>query len=117
MLGEDPVASALVTFADSLTPGTSWEDSATELLRILNAQVDRDLRNRETWPADPRALGAHIARVDSELREVGILVERLRAKKHGGPRRIRIAHMQRQGGLFDDAKLLKQMESDGELEE
>jgi hypothetical protein len=77
---DDPVASALASFADDHPNG--WRGSMTALLELLGAHAGETIRRAREWPATPQALANAIDRCVPLLREKGVMIERHRS--HAG---------------------------------
>ena len=83
----DVVAAALMVFMEKRK---EWEGTASELLSALRDTADGERidTHAKRWPKAPNSLSRHLNEVRTNLAEVGIMVELLRAAD--GKRRIRI---------------------------
>jgi hypothetical protein len=78
-----------------LEDGTTWTDTATNLLEKMNGLVGEATRNDKAWPRSGRAFGNILRRLASNLRESGVVVEfKERRQPETGNRLIEI----RKGG-------------------
>jgi hypothetical protein len=73
-LEESPVAQVLIENA-SLGGLRGWTASATEMLRDLNSDTPRRMKNLARWPKSARELGNELRRIAPLLRTRGISVE------------------------------------------
>jgi putative DNA primase/helicase len=77
VVGNDVVASALVSFADGHPNG--WRGSMTALLELLGSHAGETVRRAREWPATPRALSNDLDRSAPLLRDKGITIDRGRS--------------------------------------
>ena len=83
VIDASPVASAV---RDLMRSRPSWEGTATKLLGELGELAGDSVTKAKGWPANPRALGAQLNRINSALRPAGIVLD----KETSGRRWIRI---------------------------
>lgn len=81
-LESNPVAQALLAAAgldaaeeSKRNEPWTWEGTATDLLRLVNQQVDEQTQRRKEWPKTPRALSSRIRRAAPLLRQAGLDVD------------------------------------------
>ena len=71
------VATAVIEFMDSRE---EWEGTATELLNELEQIAEEILKiktkNNRSWPAAPNSLSRRLNEVKTNLRQIGIIIER-----------------------------------------
>jgi hypothetical protein len=79
MVGDDPLASALIEIAGR----DDWRGSAAELLAELEGLVPERYRKLRAWPKTPSGLGGQLKRLAPALRRVGVAVESGREPDHG----------------------------------
>jgi hypothetical protein len=75
-LEASPVATAIMEFMNSRT---KWEGTATELLNELEPFAESlkiKTKNNRLWPSAPNSLSRRLNEVKTNLREVGIIIER-----------------------------------------
>jgi hypothetical protein len=75
-LEASPVATAIMEF---MNYRTEWEGTATELLNELEAAAGSlkiNIKNNRLWPSAPNSLSRRLNEVKTNLREVGIIIER-----------------------------------------
>jgi hypothetical protein len=72
VLEGSPVAAALRTF---LAKRQEFQGTATELLKLLEAEAGEKTVKLKAWPSTPRALGGQIRRLAPNLRAAGIDVD------------------------------------------
>jgi hypothetical protein len=79
VLEASPVAAAIMNFMRSRKDGDEWIGTATELLDELE-QVAETLKiktkNNRAWPSAPNSLSRRLNEVKTNLREIGIIIER-----------------------------------------
>ena len=67
------VAPAIRAVAEKVaTDEGGWTGKASELLKLMNEQVDDAIRRQDEWPRSPQALRNHLNRIAPNLREIGI---------------------------------------------
>ena len=66
----------------------SWEGTAGELLKVLNAAVSEEARKARSWPETPRGLSGALRRAAPGLRKLGLMVELGRRENNKGRRRL-----------------------------
>ena len=96
VIDASPVASAV---RDLMRSRPTWEGTATELLAELGGIAGDSATKAKGWPANPRALGARLNRINSALRPAGIVLD----KEVSGRRRIRISVQSEKGCNFAPA--------------
>jgi hypothetical protein len=69
----DQVATAVETFL--LRHRNGWDGSVTELLRLLNEQVEDAVREGKEWPKAANKLVGRLQRAATPLRKTGIMIE------------------------------------------
>jgi hypothetical protein len=75
-LEASPVATAIMKFMNSRT---KWEGTATELLNELEEVAESlkiKTKNNRLWPSAPNSLSRRLNEVKTNLREIGIIIER-----------------------------------------
>jgi hypothetical protein len=75
-LEASPVATAIMEFMNSRT---GWEGTATKLLDELEPAAENlkiKTKNNRLWPSGPNSLSRRLNEVRTNLREIGIIVER-----------------------------------------
>jgi hypothetical protein len=75
-LEASPVATAIIQLMDSRT---GWNGTATELLNELEAvavSLKINTKSNKLWPSAPNSLSRRLNEVKTNLREIGIIIER-----------------------------------------
>jgi hypothetical protein len=66
----------------------SWEGTAADLLKVLDAVVSEEARKAKTWPKTPRGLSGALRRAAPGLRKVGLIVKLGQRENSKGRRRL-----------------------------
>ena len=72
VLEADLVASTLLPWIKRTTP---FEGTATELLGILEGQIDDQTRRRKDWPKNASALSGKLTRITPPMRKAGVTID------------------------------------------
>jgi hypothetical protein len=72
VLEADLVASTLLPWIKRTTP---FEGTATELLGILEGQIDDQTRRRKDWPKSASALSGRLTRITPPMRKAGVTID------------------------------------------
>jgi hypothetical protein len=54
---------------------TPFEGTATELLGILEGQIDDQTRRRKDWPKSASALSGRLTRITPPMRKAGVTID------------------------------------------
>ena len=85
-LEADPLAGAVRALAGELR---TWRGAASDLLPLLSAKADDEVKRGKRWPKSPSALSSRLRRLAPSLWEVGVEVES-GVKLGKGRREVRI---------------------------
>ena len=106
VLEASPVATSIIKFMES-KPG-EWRGTTTELLealeRVATEQLKINIKSRP-WPKRPNILSRRINEVKTNLREVGIIVERFTLNQKTGLTGMRISKQSSESSVSSEKQV------------
>ena len=88
-LNQNPVSAAILGYMDSIEED-SWSGTGTELLELLNNNVEDDIKQHSNWPSKPNKLSAMLNRAAPFIKTRGLDIQLAKS----GQRSITIVKLQ-----------------------